>query len=75
MISIQNQLVGAQKGQRITLECNSEAFPQSINYWTKGNNEIIKNGTSNIYISLDIFFFLYYSLISIQFLSNFIDNI
>lgn len=75
MISIQNQLVGAQEGQRMTLECNSEAFPQSINYWTKENNEIIKNGTSNIYISLDIFFFLYYSLISIQFLSNFIDNI
>lgn len=56
MISIQNQLVGAQKGQRITLECNSEAFPQSINYWTKGNNEIIKNGdkynqsfTNNVY--------------------------
>ncbi|XP_076762855.1 lachesin isoform X2 [Xylocopa sonorina] len=44
MISIQNQLVGAQEGQRMTLECNSEAFPKSINYWTKENNEIIKNG-------------------------------
>ncbi|PBC27589.1 Neurotrimin [Apis cerana cerana] len=56
MISIQNQLVGAQEGQRMTLECNSEAFPQSINYWTKENNEIIKNGdkynqsfTNNVY--------------------------
>lgn len=71
MISIQNQLVGAQKGQRITLECNSEAFPQSINYWTKGNNEIIKNGTSNIYISLDIFLlfilFSYFDTIFIEF--------
>ncbi|XP_017881798.1 neurotrimin-like [Ceratina calcarata] len=44
MISIQNQLVGAQVGQRMTLECNSEAFPNSINYWTKENNEIIKSG-------------------------------
>lgn len=71
MISIQNQLVGAQKGQRITLECNSEAFPQSINYWTKGNNEIIKNGTSTIYISLDIFLlfilFSYFDTIFIEF--------
>lgn len=71
MISIQNQLVGAQEGQRMTLECNSEAFPQSINYWTKGNNEIIKNGTSNIYISLDIFLlfilFSYFDTIFIEF--------
>lgn len=71
MISIQNQLVGAQEGQRMTLECNSEAFPQSINYWTKENNEIIKNGTSNIYISLDIFLlfilFSYFDTIFIEF--------
>lgn len=70
MISIQNQLVGAQEGQRMTLECNSEAFPQSINYWTKENNEIIKNGTSNIYISLDIFLlfilFSYFDTIFIE---------
>ncbi|XP_076686426.1 neurotrimin isoform X2 [Andrena cerasifolii] len=44
MISIQNQLVGAQEGQDMTLECNSEAFPKSINYWTKENDEIIKTG-------------------------------
>ncbi|XP_012136049.2 neurotrimin [Megachile rotundata] len=44
MISIQNQLVGAQEGQKMTLECHSEAFPKSINYWTKENNEIIKTG-------------------------------
>ncbi|XP_017758962.1 PREDICTED: neurotrimin-like [Eufriesea mexicana] len=44
MISIQNQLVGAQEGQRMTLECNSEAFPESINYWTRENKEITKNG-------------------------------
>lgn len=47
MISIQNQLVGAQEGQKMTLECNSEAFPQLINYWTKENNEIIENGKNN----------------------------
>lgn len=44
MIWIQNQLVGVQEGQQMTLECNSEAFPKSINYWTRENNQIITNG-------------------------------
>ncbi|XP_028044529.1 lachesin isoform X2 [Monomorium pharaonis] len=43
MIWIPNQLVGAQEDQQITLECNSEAFPKSINYWTR-DNVIITNG-------------------------------
>ncbi|XP_039276201.1 limbic system-associated membrane protein isoform X2 [Nilaparvata lugens] len=41
MMTIQNQLIGAQEGNSVTLECNSEAFPKSINYWTKANGEII----------------------------------
>ncbi|KAL3276400.1 hypothetical protein HHI36_011784, partial [Cryptolaemus montrouzieri] len=41
MIWIQNQLVGAYEGQQITLECHSEAFPKSINYWTDDKGEII----------------------------------
>ncbi|XP_044757208.1 neurotrimin-like [Coccinella septempunctata] len=41
MIWIQNQLVGAYEGQQITLECHSEAFPKSINYWTDDTGEII----------------------------------
>ncbi|XP_054008666.1 neurotrimin-like [Hylaeus anthracinus] len=44
MIYIQNQLVEAQEGQNMTLECNSEAFPVSINYWTKENNGIETTG-------------------------------
>lgn len=76
MISIQNQLVGAQEGQRMTLECNSEAFPQLINYWTKENNEIIENGIkiiiNNMYIFLSIFFlfftlFFYFDSFFIEF--------
>ncbi|XP_066588541.1 lachesin-like [Prorops nasuta] len=43
MIEIQNQLVGAQEGQEITLECDSEAHPKSINYWMTENNDIITN--------------------------------
>lgn len=44
MIWIQNQLVGAQEGQSVTLECTSEAFPKSIDYWTKDKTIIISNG-------------------------------
>ena len=31
-------------GQDVTLECNSEAFPLSINYWTKKNGEMLISG-------------------------------
>lgn len=44
MISIQNQLVGALEGSKVTLECLSEAYPRSINYWTKENGEIVPQG-------------------------------
>lgn len=40
-IWIQYQLVGAYDGQQITLECHSEAYPKSINYWTRDKGEII----------------------------------
>ncbi|XP_065204565.1 lachesin-like isoform X2 [Planococcus citri] len=43
MIWIQNQLIGAYEGQQLTLECHSEAYPRSINYWAKG--EAIAHGT------------------------------
>ena len=42
MVWIQNQLVGAALGQRITLECQSEAYPKSINYWMKNDSIIIQ---------------------------------
>ncbi|KDR17308.1 hypothetical protein L798_08507, partial [Zootermopsis nevadensis] len=44
MIWIQNQLVGAYEGQQMTLECNSEAYPKSINYWARDKGEIIAQG-------------------------------
>ncbi|XP_046400339.1 neurotrimin isoform X3 [Ischnura elegans] len=44
MIWIQNQLVGAYEGQEMTLECHSEAYPKSINYWTTDKGEIIAQG-------------------------------
>jgi len=44
MVWIENQLVGAYEGQTVTLECNSEAHPSPITYWTKPSNETIANG-------------------------------
>ncbi|EAT38141.1 AAEL009942-PA [Aedes aegypti] len=44
MISVPNQLVGAVEGQRMTLECHSEAYPKSINYWTREKGDIVPQG-------------------------------
>ncbi|XP_058988240.1 lachesin-like [Musca domestica] len=41
MITVQNQLIGAVEGKGVTLECDSEAFPRSINYWTKEKGDIV----------------------------------
>ena len=35
MFWIPSQLEGAYVGQDVTIECHSEAFPDSINYWIK----------------------------------------
>lgn len=50
MMSVQNQLVGAVEGQRMTLECHSEAYPKSINYWTREKGDIVPQG--NNYLSI-----------------------
>jgi neurotrimin len=55
MIWIQNQLVGAQVGQEITLECLSEAFPKSVNYWTRDNDDIIANSKFIIFIIISLY--------------------
>ncbi|KAK2585130.1 hypothetical protein KPH14_008637 [Odynerus spinipes] len=44
MIWVPNQLVGVQEGQLMTLECLSEAYPKSINYWTRDNDKIVPQG-------------------------------
>ncbi|XP_052863912.1 opioid-binding protein/cell adhesion molecule homolog [Anopheles cruzii] len=44
MIWVPNQLVGAIEGQRMTLECHSEAYPKSINYWTREKGDIVPQG-------------------------------
>ncbi|XP_042873394.1 lachesin-like [Penaeus japonicus] len=41
MLWIPNQLEGARLGSTTVLECNTEAFPRSINYWTNHKGEMI----------------------------------
>lgn len=38
---IPNQLVGAPLGRDVTLDCHTEAYPSSINYWGRRSNEMI----------------------------------
>ncbi|XP_076172644.1 neurotrimin isoform X2 [Ptiloglossa arizonensis] len=44
MLSIPNQLEGAYIGQDVTLECHTEAYPNSINYWTTEHGDMIISG-------------------------------
>ncbi|CAH1722917.1 lachesin-like isoform X1 [Aphis gossypii] len=41
MLTISNQLVGGYIGQDIKLECHTEAFPTSINFWTTEKGDMI----------------------------------
>ncbi|XP_030749450.1 neurotrimin-like [Sitophilus oryzae] len=45
---IQYQLIGAYDGQKITLECHSQAFPKSINYWSRDNGDIIPHSSKYV---------------------------
>ncbi|CRK94267.1 CLUMA_CG007782, isoform A [Clunio marinus] len=46
MLSIPNQLEGAYAGQDVILECHTEAYPASINYWTTERGDMIISDTS-----------------------------
>ncbi|XP_065085841.1 lachesin-like [Ochlerotatus camptorhynchus] len=46
MLSIPSQLEGAYLGQDVILECHTEAYPASINYWTTERGDMIISDTS-----------------------------
>ncbi|XP_055644447.1 lachesin isoform X2 [Toxorhynchites rutilus septentrionalis] len=46
MLSIPNQLEGAYVSQDVVLECHTEAYPASINYWTTERGDMIISDTS-----------------------------
>ncbi|XP_021918138.1 lachesin isoform X2 [Zootermopsis nevadensis] len=41
LIQVPNQLVGAPTGTDVSLQCNVEASPKAINYWTRDTGEMI----------------------------------
>ncbi|CAB3383354.1 Hypothetical predicted protein [Cloeon dipterum] len=44
VIKVPNQLLGAPLGTDVHLECFIEAFPNTINYWSKNRGEMILHG-------------------------------
>ncbi|XP_075211004.1 lachesin-like [Lycorma delicatula] len=53
MLSIPNQLEGAYVGQDVALECHTEAYPTSINYWTTEKGDMIVSGDKYEAVSMD----------------------
>ncbi|XP_049833225.1 lachesin isoform X3 [Schistocerca gregaria] len=53
MLSIPNQLEGAYIGQDVSLECHTEAYPTSINYWTTEKGDMIVSGDKYEAVSMD----------------------
>jgi hypothetical protein len=44
MLSIPNQLEAAFVGQDVSLECHTEAYPTSLNYWITERGDMIVSG-------------------------------
>nr|CAD7431587.1 unnamed protein product [Timema monikensis] len=53
MLSIPNQLEGAYIGQDVSLECHTEAYPTSINYWTTERGDMIVSGEKYESVTMD----------------------
>ena len=44
LIRIQNQLIGVVNGSTAILECEVEAFPESVRYWERADGRFIEHG-------------------------------
>lgn len=44
LIRIQNQLIGVANGSTAILECDVEAFPESVRYWERADGRFIEPG-------------------------------
>ena len=47
MMDVLSQLEGANIGGNVTLQCRSQAFPASKNYWVRGSGEYVWSGNKN----------------------------
>ncbi|CAG7822206.1 unnamed protein product, partial [Allacma fusca] len=62
MMTIPHQLEGAYLGQDVTLECQTEAHPKSINYWTTEKGDMIVSGDKYESLLVDISYQMYMQL-------------
>ncbi|EEC18113.1 lachesin, putative, partial [Ixodes scapularis] len=53
MIWIPNQLIGAPLGGEVMMDCNTEAFPMSINYWTLEGGDLIADSSKYSLIRIE----------------------
>lgn len=60
MLSIPNQLEGAYQGQDVTLECQTEAYPASINYWTTEKGDMIISGKWILVLNCNLKFYFFW---------------
>ena len=56
MMTIPHQLEGGYIGQEITLECQTEAHPKSINYWTTDRGDMIVSGKISMLVTVGVSF-------------------
>nr|XP_045595287.1 lachesin-like [Procambarus clarkii] len=62
MAWVPHQLEGAYVGQDLTIECQTEAFPRSINYWTDTSGNMIVAGERFEPVLAETFYKLYMRL-------------
>lgn len=56
MVWIPQQLVGTPVGYNVTLECFIEAYPISLNYWSKDDSDMIHDSNKYKWVSICIFY-------------------
>jgi hypothetical protein len=62
MFWIPSQLEGAYEGQDVTLECHSEAFPKSINYWVNNKGAMLVSDHKYEAVSVESAYKVYMTL-------------
>ncbi|KAL1464422.1 hypothetical protein WDU94_004071, partial [Cyamophila willieti] len=63
IVKVPSQLIGAHEGQQLILECISEAYPKSVNYWTREKGDMIANGTKYETIRTEVSYKIHMKLV------------
>lgn len=54
VITIRNQLVGAALGTDLVLECETEAYPKPVSYWSRETGEIVPVGKIHTFLNFRV---------------------